>query len=387
MSSTPTPNPTTARATAPARKGARTGAPRSYPGPNVMIAARARLAWLFREFPRIIVNLSGGKDSTLLLHLALDEAERQNRLPLPALFIDQETEWAATIEHVRRLMSDPRVAPYWLQAPLDLADATTSTGQRFTAWDPARGPDRWIRPKEPNSLHQHPTGQRDYTRAFHELITSTWPAPTAQLSGTRAEESLARRHGLTTHPTYKGITWAGRWRRNRYTFYPLYDWNAADVWHAIHELALPYNRIYDLQHAAGLPPHRMRAGSMHHETSHDHLAYAASAEPDTFAALTRLLPGAHTAATIADTYTPPAQPPAAFTDWIDYRDYLLEHLIPTEERRQELRDLFARHADRYHPRAHDDQRRTEVAIILTNDTTGQKLNAFHARHMHDRIKP
>lgn len=85
MSSTPTPNPT-ARGAAPARTRARTGAPRSYPGPNVLIAARARIAWLFREFPHVIVNLSGGKDSTLLLHLALEEATRQDRLPLPALY-------------------------------------------------------------------------------------------------------------------------------------------------------------------------------------------------------------------------------------------------------------------------------------------------------------
>jgi len=48
---------------------------RSYTKRTVLEAARARIRWLHTEFPRIIVNTSGGKDSTVVLHLTLEAAE------------------------------------------------------------------------------------------------------------------------------------------------------------------------------------------------------------------------------------------------------------------------------------------------------------------------
>ena len=65
---------------------------------TVLEAARNRAARLFDEFDNLYVAFSGGKDSTVTLNLALEEAERRGRLPLPVIFIDQEAEWQATID-------------------------------------------------------------------------------------------------------------------------------------------------------------------------------------------------------------------------------------------------------------------------------------------------
>ena len=78
---------------------------------NVWDAALERIRWLFDEFPNVIVNFSGGKDSTVCLHLALKVAEEKNRLPLKVAWIDQEAEWQATSDYVQSVMEDKRVEP------------------------------------------------------------------------------------------------------------------------------------------------------------------------------------------------------------------------------------------------------------------------------------
>lgn len=46
---------------------------------NVLDAARARMAMVFDRFERVEVSVSGGKDSTVLLHLAQQEGLRRGR--------------------------------------------------------------------------------------------------------------------------------------------------------------------------------------------------------------------------------------------------------------------------------------------------------------------
>ncbi|MDD5220711.1 MAG: phosphoadenosine phosphosulfate reductase family protein [Candidatus Bipolaricaulis sp.] len=75
-----------------------------YLNKNVYESAIERINWLFDEFENIIVNVSGGKDSTVVYNLSLNIARERNRLPLNVLFIDQEAEWDATIEQIRKIM-------------------------------------------------------------------------------------------------------------------------------------------------------------------------------------------------------------------------------------------------------------------------------------------
>ena len=48
-------------------------------GINVLQAARERISWVFDNFPRIYVSFSGGKDSTVMLHLVMDEAIKRGK--------------------------------------------------------------------------------------------------------------------------------------------------------------------------------------------------------------------------------------------------------------------------------------------------------------------
>src|SRR3990167_1853639 len=97
-----------------------------YLDQNVFDAALERIRWLFDEFPNVVVNISGGKDSTVVLNLALMVAEEKGRLPLKVMFIDQEAEWQTVIDYIREIMADPRVDPKWLQVPIRLFNATST---------------------------------------------------------------------------------------------------------------------------------------------------------------------------------------------------------------------------------------------------------------------
>ena len=100
---------------------------RIYTDQSVYDAALDRLRYVFSEFDNIVVDFSGGKDSTVVLNLALDLLGSMERLPCPVLFIDEEANFDCVIDYVDRVMRDPRIKPYWLQIPLRSFNATSNT--------------------------------------------------------------------------------------------------------------------------------------------------------------------------------------------------------------------------------------------------------------------
>lgn len=70
--------------------------PRKIPlGYHVLDAAQKRLLWTFNTFPRICLSFSGGKDSTVMFHLAAACA-RQLKRRFHVLFIDWEAQFSHT---------------------------------------------------------------------------------------------------------------------------------------------------------------------------------------------------------------------------------------------------------------------------------------------------
>lgn len=240
-----------------------------FQGIDVLQAARERIAFAFDHFPRLYVSFSGGKDSTVLLHLAIDEAKQRNRR-IGVLIIDLEAQYQATMDHLAQMLEEYRehVEVYWVCLPLLLRNAVTQFDARWCCWDPD-AESIWVRP-----MPTHPGVRKrvddfpffEPRMEFEEFMVlfGVWYGNgerTAALVGIRCDESLNRYRAIATpdKSMFRGARYTTKVEGELYNVYPIYDWRTADIWvyHAKHP-DRTYNRLYDRMHLAGLSPHQMR---------------------------------------------------------------------------------------------------------------------------------
>jgi predicted phosphoadenosine phosphosulfate sulfurtransferase len=75
---------------------------KTYTDINVYEAAKQRLNLIFDEFDKVIVSFSGGKDSGVVLNMAIDIA-RQRKRKLGVMFLDLEAFYQKTIDYVEKM--------------------------------------------------------------------------------------------------------------------------------------------------------------------------------------------------------------------------------------------------------------------------------------------
>lgn len=325
---------------------------------TVDVALAERMAWIFDTYPKVVVSISGGKDSTVLLDAARKEALRRGTA-VTAFFLDQEAEYGATIEHVRHLMSLPGVIPAWYQVPLRMTNATSYEEAWLHAWEPGA---EWMRPKEPGAITDG-AGAPDRFHAFFEWIEAQCGADTCFLVGLRAEEALNRYRAVTKHEAVPGVPWSSRTKGAAVKLYPLYDFTFEDIWTYLGKFSVPYNRAYDWMWAKGHGIQEMRVSNLIHEQAFHSLSTLQEFEHDTFEALQRRLAGVHAAALYAGEQSvyQTLTRPKAYKSWRTYRDFLLDTL-PVDVGK--FRTRFARQ-----PEA-ENVARGQCRALLLNDHEG-----------------
>ncbi|HEX6940907.1 MAG TPA: phosphoadenosine phosphosulfate reductase family protein [Longimicrobiales bacterium] len=293
-----------------------------YTDIDVLAAARERVRRVFDEVENVWVSVSGGKDSTVLRHLALQEAERRGRR-ITLFFLDQEAELQSTIDLVREWMRSPATDPAWYQVPIRMTNATSHREYFLHAWGPG---ERWIREKDPIAIHEAP-GAPDRFYPFFEWVEGRVERPTAFLVGLRSRESFDRFRAVTKQAGRRDWAWTTKTASPlAFRAYPLYDWTDGDVWKYIADHGLTYNRYYDRMYAKyGDSPARMRVSYLMHEKSFRGLVDLQEFEPETYERLVSRLGGVHYAALYAeeDLLMAVRELPAGFGSWRAYRDYLL----------------------------------------------------------------
>ncbi len=294
----------------------------AYETDDVLTAARKRVSTLFDRFDRVVVSVSGGKDSTVIRALAVEEAKARGR-KVELFFLDQEAEYESTMEVMRKWMSDPSIIPTWLQVPVRMTNATSHRDYWLYAWGPGES---WIREKEPNSIHELPGCPERFYDVFDWYEQQT-TEKTVFIVGLRSRESFNRFRAVTKNAGCADLPWTTA-TKNPLAFraYPIYDWTFGDVWKYIADNGLAYNAHYDRMFAKyGSNMTRMRVSCLIHEKSYHCLADLQEFEPETYDRLVRRLSGVHCAALYAhDDYVySTAKRPKAFKTWRAYRDYLL----------------------------------------------------------------
>lgn len=236
-------------------------------GIDVLTAARQRIAETFDTAERVYVSFSAGKDSTVMLHLVMEEAVRRGRT-VGLLLVDLEAQYRLTMEHAARCFGlySAHIEPYWVALPLNLRNAVSVYEPQWMCWDPDRRAD-WVRELPAMAITEEgrfPFFRRrmefeDFVPKFAEWYSQG--RPTACFVGIRTDESLNRWRSITS--TSKGLVndrcWTTRKGPSVWNAYPIYDWRTEDIWtfHARYP-DLPSNGVYDLMHRAGLTIHQAR---------------------------------------------------------------------------------------------------------------------------------
>jgi predicted phosphoadenosine phosphosulfate sulfurtransferase len=274
-------------------------------GVDVLSAARARVSRTFDDFPRVYVSFSGGKDSTVMLHLVMEEAKRRGR-KVGVLFIDLEGQYKFTIELVRDCfeMYAEWIEPYWVCLPIHLRNAVSVYQPFWTCWEP-EARDAWIRPMPKEAINGHDAFPffspgmefEEFVPLFGEWYSQGEPC--ACFVGIRTDESLNRYRTIAsdTKERHAGLQWTTRvipGLGNTYNVYPIYDWRTDDIWtfHGRHP-EKPYNRLYDLMYKAGLSIHQARICQPYGDDQRRGLWLFHLIEPETWARVVARVNGAN----------------------------------------------------------------------------------------------
>lgn len=277
-------------------------------GINVLEAARARISRVFDDFPRIYVSCSFGKDSTVMLHLVIDEAIKRNR-KVGVLFVDLEGQYKLTIEHGIELLDMYRdhIERYWISLPIHLRNGVSQFETHWLCWDPKRKND-WIRKPPKGAITD--INHFDFTWEGMEFEEFTpkfghWYAQeklTACFVGIRSDESLNRyrsiaRDNKSMFENLKWTTWCGKYL---YNAYPIYDWRTEDIWTYHGKTGLPYNKLYDRMHQAGLSIHQQRICQPYGDDQRKGLWLFHIIEPETWGRVVARVNGANQGALYAN---------------------------------------------------------------------------------------
>jgi len=349
-----------------------------YSKKTVLEASLDRIRRLFDEFENIVVGFSGGKDSTVVFHLAMQVAKEKNSLPLNVMWIDQEAEWQATVDYVTKIMTRPDVKPYWYQMPMVITNNASSYNRYNYCWK-AEDKDKWIHPQHPISIKENKYG----TDRFHELFEAIFRVEfkgqsACYLAGVRAEESPKRFVSLTGSLVYKDITWGKRLYRkdNHYTFYPIYDWSYTDVWKYINSNKIEYNRIYDDYYRYGVHVKDMRVSNLHHETAIQSLLLVQELEPETWNRVAERIDGASSIKHIRKfSFTVPKDLPYMFKNWEEYAIYLGNNIVQEEKYKKMLFNVIDQTKDLYNkPPIQTAYWKAIINTILSSDWDFTKFN-------------
>lgn len=271
---------------------------------NVLTASKERIRWVFDNFERICVSFSGGKDSTVMLHLVMDEAIRRNQ-KVGVFFLDWECQFTLTINHIREMFKlyEKNVEPYWVAVPIRTWNGCSQFEPEWVAWDEGKK-DLWVREKEPMSIKDGNYFPFYYKNMmFEEFVPlfAKWYSQGKKCAcfvGIRTVESLNRYRTIAL--TEKPILGEKRWTTNViddvWNVYPIYDWQTEDDWIYVGKYNKKYNPLYDRMHQAGLSLSQMRIDEPFGDTQRRGLWLYQIIEPKLWAKMCIRVAGANTGA-------------------------------------------------------------------------------------------
>jgi predicted phosphoadenosine phosphosulfate sulfurtransferase len=274
---------------------------------NVYEAAVKRFETIFNDFDKVCISFSNGKDSGVLLNIAIEVARKLGKLPVTALYIDFEAQYKYAIDYTFRMFNRKEVTGYWVCLPIHLRNAVSQFQPHWLCWDSEKK-DAWVRDMPE---HECVVSAIDYFpffrigMEFEEFVPefADWFSDgkkTCQVVGIRSDESLNRFRTIASESkiTYNNFQWTTKLFRDKpekkiYNAYPIYDWKVEDIWIANGKFNWDYNHIYDIMQMAGVSIHKQRLCQPYGDDQRQGLYLFKALEPETWAKIVNRVEGAN----------------------------------------------------------------------------------------------
>lgn len=314
-------------------------ATKNYINKSVIQASRERISKIFDSFERYYISFSGGKDSTVMMHLIMEEAIKRG-VKVGVLIIDLEAQYSNTIQHLENMieMYKDHIDLHWFCGELLLRNAVSDFQPKWTCWD-EENKHLWVRdkPKLEADLSQYDFYVPKMEFEEFMVLFGKWYSGgklTAGFIGIRADESLHRYRAIVAtkkNLTFNGHKWTTKLVDGLYNVYPIYDWRTEDIWifHSRFK-ELPHNKVYDLMTMAGVKLSNQRLCQPYGDDQKKGLWLYHILEPDTWYKLLNRVSGVNSGALYVQergnmTGVNDITKPENHT-WESYTNYLLKSL-------------------------------------------------------------
>jgi predicted phosphoadenosine phosphosulfate sulfurtransferase len=278
--------------------------PKRNLGKTVYEAAVERTKYTFDNFEKVYLSYSAGKDSTVMLYIAAEEARKQNKR-FGVLLVDLEGQYKMTIEHAKSQLAEiADVADvYWVCLPVALRNAVSVYEPKWCCWEESRKDD-WIRQKPEGAISENDYFEFFYPgMEFEEFVPlfGEWYAQgksCACMVGIRADESLNRYRTIAsaTKTRFDDKQWTTKVTDNVYNIYPVYDWKQTDIWTYHAKTGKSFNQLYEYMYKAGVALGNMRICQPYGDDQRRGLWLFHLIEPETWSKVVARVNGANSGA-------------------------------------------------------------------------------------------
>jgi len=276
--------------------------PKNYLTIDVLQGARERIAFTFDNFEKIIISFSGGKDSTVMTHLVMEEAIKRNR-KVALFFLDWECQFEITIQHIKSIFEKYKenIIPFWCAIPIKTWNGCSQFSPEWICWEEGKE-EIWTRTKEDLSIKKGSYFPFYYEGIMFEEFTplfAKWFSDNelcANFIGIRSQESLNRFRAISKDAKFcfKDKSFTTKIVDDCWSVYPIYDWNTEDIWRYTGKFNKEYNHLYDRMYQAGMTINQMRIDEPFGDTQRKGLWLYQIIEPKTWAKMVLRVSGANT---------------------------------------------------------------------------------------------
>jgi predicted phosphoadenosine phosphosulfate sulfurtransferase len=278
---------------------------KKYIDKSVLEASIERISISFDIFENIYISFSGGKDSTVMLHLVMNEAIKRNR-KVGLFIVDLEAQYADTIKHIQNCvkMYEKYLDIHWFCPELLLRNSVSNFEPKWVCWDKEKE-NEWVRNKPAIScdLKNYPFYIPKMEFEEFIILFGEWYSnkkSTCAFVGIRSDESLHRYRAIVSNKiglTKNNYKWTTKISKYLYNVYPIYDWKTQDIWIYLGKNSnLPSNQIYSKMSMAGVPISEQRLCQPYGDDQKKGLWLYHILEPDTWFKLINRVSGVNSGA-------------------------------------------------------------------------------------------